>query len=59
MNNSKIREYAKLKKVFLWQIAEKLNKNDGNFSRMLRKELQYEEQKRIMGIIDVIADERG
>ena len=57
MKNIKIREYAKQKKVFLWQIAEKLNKNDGNFSRMLRKELPEEVQKRIMGIIDAIADE--
>lgn len=58
MTNSKIREYAFSKNVYLWQIAMKLNINDGNFSRKLRKELSEEETSRIMYYIDEIAREK-
>jgi len=58
MTNSKIREYASSKNVYLWQIAMKLNINDGNFSRKLRKELSEEESSKIMHYIDEIAREK-
>lgn len=51
MKNKKIREQAKAAGVHLWQIAEKLEINDGNFSRKLRKELPAAEQERILTII--------
>ena len=52
--NQKIRDYAKSKGVLLWEIAERVEVNDSNFSRKLRRELPDEEQERIMRIIDEI-----
>ena len=56
MNNMDLRDYAKSKVVKLWQIAEKLNINDGNFSRKLRKELPDQEKKKIIMIVDEVAN---
>lgn len=57
MHNQEIREAAKAAGVKLWQIAERLGMNDGNFSRKLRRELPEEERERIMTIIADIAKE--
>lgn len=51
MYNLDIRKEASNAGVKLWQIAEKLGINDGNFSRKLRKELNNEEKARIRTII--------
>ena len=59
MNNKKIRDYAKEKKVFLWEIADKLNICDGNLSRKLRKQLSEEDVLKIMIFIDEIAEEKA
>lgn len=56
--NSEIREKAKERGVKLWEIAEVLNINDGNFSRKLRKELPPTEKQAILNIIDEIADKK-
>lgn len=58
MKNKDLREYAMIKGVKLWQIAEKLNINDGNFSRKLRKELSQDDKQKIIVIIDEIVKER-
>lgn len=55
MKNKDIREYAKSHGVKLWQIAEELNMNDGNFSRKLRFELSDEAKQQIFKIIDTLA----
>ncbi len=55
--NSMIRDYARLKKVKLWQVAEKLGLHDSNFSRKLRHELPAEETEQIIQIIDDLAME--
>jgi hypothetical protein len=57
MKNKDIREAAKRQGVFLWQIADRLDLHDSNFSRKLRKELPDEEKERIIKIIDEIAQE--
>lgn len=57
--NNDIRTRAIAKGVRLWQIADKLNINDGNFSRKLRKELPDTEKEKIFAIIDQIALERA
>lgn len=57
MANAKIREAAARAGVRLWQIAARLNINDGNFSRKLRVELPDGEQKRILKIIDELSEE--
>lgn len=58
MSNNDIRDAAKSRGVFLWQIAERVGMNDGNFSRKLRQELSDEDKKEIMVIIDELAKER-
>lgn len=40
-----------------WQIAEKLNINDGNFSRLLRKELTKDKKEEILKIIEELKEE--
>ena len=52
MRNADLKSYAKLKGVRLWQIAEVLHINDGNFSRKLRKELSEAQKQEIVRIID-------
>lgn len=54
--NKDIRAEAVKSGVCLWQIAERLNMQDSNFSRLLRRELS-EEQKRI--IFDIIKEISG
>jgi predicted XRE-type DNA-binding protein len=56
--NQDIKNYAKSKGVRLWQIAEALHINDGNFSRKLRKELSEAQKEEIIRIIDRIAEKR-
>lgn len=51
MKNIDIRTEASNSGVKLWQIAERLGVNDGNFSRKLRKELSSEEKAKIRMII--------
>lgn len=56
--NADIRSAAKRAGVCLWQIAERIGVNDGNFSRKLRRELQDQEKREILKIIDDLAAER-
>lgn len=58
MKNQDIREAAKRAGVCLWQIAERLGMNDGNFSRKLRKELTQPEREKIMKIIADLEKEK-
>lgn len=58
MNNHDIKEAAKKAGIKLWQIADKLGTNDGNFSRKLRKELNPEEKQKIFDIIAELQKEK-
>ena len=58
MKNFEIRNRAKERGVFLWEIAEKLGINDGNLSRRLRKELSESQKEQIFGIIDELSEEK-
>lgn len=53
-NNQDIRKKILKSHLKYWQIAEQLNINDGNFSRMLRKELPKEAKEKINNIIETI-----
>lgn len=53
--NQTIREAAKKRGVKLWQIAEAIGINDGNFSRKLRKELPQAEQEKLLNIINQLS----
>lgn len=50
--NQDIRQAAKEAGLKLWQIADRLNLNDGNFSRRLRKELPTDQKQTIFAIIN-------
>lgn len=58
MTGVEARKLAKESGVFLWQIAEKLGINDGNFSRKLRKPLSDADTAKILGIIDQLKSEQ-
>lgn len=56
MQNKDIREYAKSKKVNLWQVSEKLGyAHETRFSRVLRHELPTDKKEEIKKIIDELA----
>lgn len=57
MHNTDIRQAAADAGVKLWQIAEKLGINDGNFYRKLRKELPQEDKNSILAIIGELTKE--
>ena len=57
-SKSDLKCYAHKQGVKFWEIAERLGVNDGNFSRLLRKELSEEKKAEIKNIIDIIALER-
>lgn len=58
MYNKDLRNYAKSKKVYLYQIAELLNVSESTFIKKLRKELDDETKKSLFKIIDMIVKER-
>lgn len=55
--NQDIRQAAKDTGVKLWKIADRLNLNDGNFSRKLRKELTPDQKQTIFTIINELVKE--
>ncbi len=57
-NNNDIRELAKRNGICLWQIADKLNMRDSNFSRMLRTELPSEKKMKIVKIIKELSEKQ-
>jgi hypothetical protein len=56
--NKEIRDAARDAGVRLWQIAERIGMNDGNFSRKLRRELPDQEKKDVLEIIKTLAAEK-
>ena len=58
MYNKDVRNYAKSKNVYLYQIAESLNVSESTFIKKLRKELDDETKESLFKIIDMIAKER-
>lgn len=58
MKNTDIRSEIKTAGLYLWQIADALGINDGNFSRKLRHELSDEEKTRIRAIIAELSTQR-
>lgn len=57
--NNDIREYAKSKGVFLWQIADEYGLQDTNFSKLLRHPLLPSERARIVKIINDLSNENN
>ena len=57
--NLKLKEYAKKKKVFLWQLADELGVSVETLNRRTRHELPENTQKEYMKLIDKVAKREG
>lgn len=55
MKNIEIRNYAKKKRVKLWEIADVYGVSDVTLSKKLRYELSEKDKENIMQIIDDLA----
>ncbi len=55
--NQVIRQAASNAGVRLWQIADRMRLADGNFSRLMRKELPASKQQEILRIIEELTEE--
>lgn len=56
--NEDVRIAARRKGVYLWQVAERYQLSDANFSRLLRKKLTQDKRDYIMQIIEELAGQR-
>lgn len=55
--NMDIRNIIKESNLKYWQVADALGLNDGNFSRLLRKELPREKKEEILQAINKLLEE--
>ena len=58
MNNIEIRQALKEKRLFSYEVAEALGIAETTMSRKMRKELDADEKKKILEVIDKLAQER-
>lgn len=54
--NKDVRQYAKEKEVFLWQIANAMGVSEPTVTRMFRTEMMPEKKAEIRAIIDRVAE---
>ena len=59
MDGTEVKAMIRNSGVKLWEVADKLGMNDGNFSRRLRKPFSTEEVKRITEITESLASSRA
>lgn len=58
MHNLDIRKAIESSNFKYWQVANKLKMNDGNFSRLLRTELDENNKNKILKAIEELKEER-
>lgn len=58
MNNLDIRKAIESNNFKYWQVANKLKMTDGNFSRLLRVELDESNKNKILNAIKELKEER-
>lgn len=58
MNNLDIRKTIEINDFKYWQVANKLGMTDGNFSRLLRVELDESNKNKILKAIKELKEER-
>ena len=51
MTGDDVRKLAKENGIYLWQIAQKIGINDGNFSRKLRGDLSESDAEKIRNAV--------
>lgn len=56
--NQDIRQLLQEKRIYYWEVAQKIGITDGYFSKKLRSELPPDEKDRIRGIINQISENR-
>lgn len=56
MVNQDIRDAIKNANLKYWQVADMYGITDGNFSKLLRKELPTEKKEKIMNIIEKLKE---
>lgn len=59
MTGAEVKQLAKENGVFLWQIAEKMGINDGNFSRKLRKPLNDSDTAKVLDAVEQLKQEQS
>ena len=59
MFNKDLREYAKKKNVFFWQVARKFGFSEPTMTRKLRQELSEAEKEKYRNAIDEIAAQKA
>ena len=59
MTGTEVKQLAKENGIFLWQIAEKLGINDGNFSRKLRKPLSNSDAAKVLNAVEQLKNEQA
>ncbi len=59
MNNKDIRKSIKDVELKYWQVADKYGLSDGNFSRLLRRELSLEQKQKVFEAIEATKKEMG
>jgi hypothetical protein len=57
MKNIDVRDEAKKRGVYLWQIAEEMGMQDSGLSKKLRKELMPNEKEQVFAIIRKLSEE--
>ena len=56
--NKDIKNAIKQNNLKFWQVGLALGLNDGNFSRLLRKELTKDKKEKVLRIIEVLKEEQ-
>jgi hypothetical protein len=59
LTNQKLRDMLKKKKIYLWQIAEKLGIHETTLVRRFRHELTAEQEQQVLLAVEEISLERG
>lgn len=59
MTRAEVKQLAKNAGVYMWQIAEKLGINDGNFSRKLRRPLSETDTAKVLAAIEQLTAEQA
>lgn len=54
--NEDVRKHAEAKGVYLWQVAERMNRSYDWLMRKLRKPMNEAEKKEICHVIDSLSD---
>ena len=57
--NQDIKNAIKQTNLKFWQVGMALGMNDGNFSRLLRRELTKEKKEKIFKIIELLKEENS